>query len=194
MFDLFNRPGPCPCCDPAMAGRRQILKAGIGLLACTAIMPAGAMAASLPSLRRLRAQRAATEDVFDGVYFRDGKYDREALHKLDWVFRDLNAAEVTPIDPRLFDVLNAVADRLDADDPYQIMSGYRTPEHNASNARRSRAVSTVSLHMSGMAADFRLPGKDAFGIARTAAQMQMGGVGYYREGFVHLDCGPPRRW
>ena len=45
-----------------------------------------------------------------------------------------------------------------------------------------------------MAADFRLQGRDGYGVARTAAQMQMGGVGYYREGFVHLDCGPPRRW
>ena len=52
-----------------------------------------------------------------------------------------------------------------------------------------------SLHMSGMAADVRLPGRDSFGLARLAAEMQIGGVGLYRrDGFVHLDCGPARRW
>jgi uncharacterized protein YcbK (DUF882 family) len=177
-----------------MAGRRHILKAGLGVLAGTAILPAGAIAASMPPLRSLRAERAETDDAFDGVYFKDGKYDRDALRRLDWVFRDLSSAEVTPMDPRLFDVLNAVADRLEAGEAFKIMSGYRTPEHNASTVRRSSAASTVSLHMSGMAADCRLPGRDAYGVARTAAQMQMGGVGYYRQGFVHLDCGPPRRW
>ncbi|MCQ4158952.1 DUF882 domain-containing protein [Roseomonas sp. GC11] len=185
----------CPCCDPAQAGRREVLAAGLGLLGAAAL-PRRAEAVALPPLRRLKVQRAFTEDSFDGVYFREGRYDREALHKLDWVLRDLSASEVTPMDPRLFDVLHAVASRLDAlDEAFVISSGYRTPEHNASNAMRSRRVSTVSLHMSGMAADFRLQGRDSFGVARTAAQMQVGGVGFYRrEGFVHLDCGPPRRW
>ena len=194
MFHLFNRRGGCPCCDPEFASRREVLKAGIGVLAGTALLSETAVAATLPSVRSLNAERYGTEDSFNGVYFRDGKYDREALHKLDWVFRDLSAAEVTPMDPRLFDVLSSVATRLEATEPFTISSGYRTPEHNASNARRSRAVSTVSLHMSGMAADFRLQGRDGYGVARLAAQMQMGGVGYYRQGFVHLDCGPPRRW
>jgi uncharacterized protein YcbK (DUF882 family) len=49
--------------------------------------------------------------------------------------------------------------------------------------------------MSGMACDCRLPGRDAYGMARIAAEMQAGGVGLYRrDGFVHLDCGPNRRW
>ena len=183
----------CPCCNPEIFGRRQALGLGFGLaagLACAA--PARAL--PLPPVRSLRVERSGTDDSFDGVYFRDGRYDRAALHQLDIVLRDLSASEVTPMDPRLFDVMHAVAAQLNADQPFQILSGYRTPEHNASNARRSRRVSTVSLHMSGMAADFRLPGKDARQVARAAAEMQLGGVGYYRDGFVHLDCGPPRRW
>jgi uncharacterized protein YcbK (DUF882 family) len=49
--------------------------------------------------------------------------------------------------------------------------------------------------MSGMAADVRLPDRDSMGLARLAAEMQVGGVGLYRrDGFVHLDCGPARRW
>ena len=99
------------------------------------------------------------------------------------------------MDPRLFDLLHTVAQRLDSDEPFQVISGYRAPETNAANARRSRRVSRVSLHMSGMAADVRLPGRDSLGMARLAAEMQIGGVGLYRrDGFVHLDCGPARRW
>ena len=51
-----------------------------------------------------------------------------------------------------------------------MISGYRAPETNAARARESRRVSRASLHMSGMAADVRLPGRDSFGLARLAAR------------------------
>lgn len=99
------------------------------------------------------------------------------------------------MDPRLFDVLHTMAARLDATGGFQVISGYRSPETNAARARQSRRVSSASLHMSGMAADVRLPGRDSMALARLAAEMQVGGVGLYRrDGFVHLDCGPARRW
>ena len=145
--------------------------------------------------RSLRIHRVQTGASFAGVYWRDGRYDRDALRQLDVVFGDPSLNETTPMDPRLFDVLYAVAKALDADESYEVISGYRAPETNAARARQSRRVSRVSLHMSGMAADVRLPGQQSMGIARKAADMQVGGVGLYRrDGFVHLDCGPARRW
>ena len=43
--------------------------------------------------------------------------------------------------------------------------------------------------------DVRLPGRNSLELARVAADMQTGGVGLYRrDGFIHLDCGPARRW
>jgi uncharacterized protein YcbK (DUF882 family) len=136
-----------------------------------------------------------TGETFDGVYWSDGRYDRDALRRLDWVFRDPSMEEATPMDPRLFDVLHSVARRLDTAEAFQVVSGYRAPETNEARARASRRVSRVSLHMSGMAADVRLPGRDSMAMARLAAEMQVGGVGLYRrDGFVHLDCGPARRW
>jgi uncharacterized protein YcbK (DUF882 family) len=103
--------------------------------------------------------------------------------------------EATPMDPRLFDVLATVARQMDATEGYQVVSGYRAPETNAARAQQSRRVSRASLHMSGMAADVRLPGRDSMRMARLAAELQIGGVGLYRrDGFVHLDCGPSRRW
>jgi hypothetical protein len=36
---------------------------------------------------------------------------------------------------------------------------------------------------------------EGLGLARVASELQLGGVGLYsRDGFVHLDCGPVRRW
>ncbi len=191
MARLFGHAAACPCCPPeaeVVLPRRGLLAAAVGVVAAS---PALAQS----GVRRLNVRRQVTDDAFSGIYFRNGRYDREALRRLDFVFRDLSAAETTPMDPRLFDVMAEVARQLDADEPFQVISGYRAPETNAANASRSRRVSRVSLHMSGMAADCRLPGRVGIGLARTAADLQLGGVGLYRrDGFVHLDCGPVRRW
>ncbi|HEY4252044.1 MAG TPA: DUF882 domain-containing protein [Roseomonas sp.] len=153
--------------------------------------PAGASGAA----RIVRIRRVQTGESFEGIYWRDGRYDREALSKLNQVFRDPSRDEITPMDPRLFDVLHTVATHMNSSDHFEVISGYRAPETNAANARRSRRVSRVSLHMSGMAADVRLADRNPLQMARLAAELQTGGVGLYRrDGFVHLDCGPARRW
>ena len=195
----WRRPAfACPCCEGASGpGRREAIRAALGLALGGVAMPslAQATAAGGGGTRRLSVIHLQTGDSFDGVYWRDGRYDREALSALDWVFRDPSRDEPTPMDPRLFDVMHMVATRLEATEPFEVLSGYRAPETNAARARESRRVSRVSLHMSGMAADLRLPGRDSLGVARLAAEMQVGGVGLYRrDGFVHLDCGPARRW
>lgn len=196
MARLFHR-FDCPCCDPVVASRREVIRAGFGgLLALTATsVTAQAQGAGAGGARTIRIRRMQTGESFEGVYWRDGRYERDALRQLDVVFRDPSMDETTPMDPRLFDVLFTVARHLDSDEFYEVISGYRAPETNAARSRESRRVSRVSLHMSGMAADVRLPGRQSMGIARTAADMQIGGVGLYRrDGFVHLDCGPARRW
>jgi len=184
----------CPCCDGAEHGRREVIRATLGLALTGLSVPALAQVAA-SGTRSLSIARVQTGESFEGVYWRDGRYDREALAKLDWLFRDPSLNEATPMDPRLFDLMYTLASRLDASEPFQVISGYRAPETNAARARQSRRVSRVSLHMSGMAADLRLPGRDSLAMARLAAEMQIGGVGLYRrDGFVHLDCGPARRW
>ncbi len=199
----------CPACagEPALDcpndappgqapfGRRGLLGAALGL--GFAALPEEAVAQRLGNTgtRAISIRRAQTGESFQGVYWRDGRYDREALQRLDLVLRDPGMDEATPMDPRLFDVLVTVQRALDSNDTWEVISGYRAPETNAARARQSRRVSRASLHMSGMACDSRLPGRNALGIARVAADMQTGGVGLYRrDGFVHLDCGPARRW
>ncbi|MFC7734445.1 YcbK family protein [Roseomonas sp. GCM10028921] len=190
-----NRPHEpeCPCCADRRLGRRSLVATGLGLLASTAGSRVEAQAAR--GTRRLSVRRAFTDDSFSGVYFQDGQHVAEALRQLDWVFRDLSREEVTPMDPRLFDVMHAVAARMEATEPFEVISGYRSPETNAGIVRQTSRASTASLHMSGMAGDMRIPGRDSFGMARLAATMGLGGVGLYRrDGFVHLDCGQSRRW
>jgi uncharacterized protein YcbK (DUF882 family) len=186
----------CPCCDPVVAKRREVIRAGLGGLVALAALPASAQAQAVASgARTIRIRRVQTGESFSGVYWRDGRYDRDALRRLDVLFRDPSMDETTPMDPRLFDVLFTIARHVGSDEFYEVISGYRAPETNAARARQSRRVSRVSLHMSGMAADVRLPGTQSLGIARAAADLQIGGVGLYRrDGFVHLDCGPARRW
>jgi uncharacterized protein YcbK (DUF882 family) len=188
----------CPACDAgdtcdiARVSRRTALGAGFGLLTLSAY---GRSADAQSGMRSVAVRRVQTGESFRGVYWRDGRYDREVLARLDWVLRDPGMEEATPMDPRLFDVLSAVQRRVDSDDTWDVISAYRAPETNAARARQSGRVSRVSLHMSGMACDCRLPDRNSLAIARVAGELQMGGVGLYRsDGFVHLDCGPVRRW
>ncbi|MCU0945763.1 MAG: DUF882 domain-containing protein [Rubritepida sp.] len=188
-----------PCAMEASPPRRGFLAgalgaAALGLAGAGLATPALAQRLS-GNVRRIGIRRVQTGEAFHGIYWRDGRYDRDALRRLDEVMRDPGMEEATPMDPRLFDLMFAVQQHLTSEESWEVISGYRAPETNAARARQSRRVSRVSLHMSGMAADCRLPGRDSMGIARAAADMQLGGVGLYRrDGFVHLDCGPARRW
>ncbi|WP_424811931.1 DUF882 domain-containing protein [Roseococcus sp. YIM B11640] len=202
MARLFEH--SCPACEGAeglgceggVVSRRGALGLLAGAVGFSLLTPeAIAQRLGNAGTRTISIKRMQTNEAFEGVYWRDGRYEREALQRLDWVMRDPGMSEATPMDPRLFDVLNTVRRHLDSDDSWEVISGYRAPETNAARARQSRRVSRASLHMSGMAADCRLPGRNSLGIARIAADMQTGGVGLYRrDGFVHLDCGPSRRW
>lgn len=195
----------CPACDAADDQLRAACE-GVpspgrrGLFAAALLGVAGVASPAIAQVwggraRALVVRRQQTGESFSGVYWRDGRYDRSALDRLNWVMRDPGMEEATPMDPRLFDILATVHARVSSDEPWLVTSGYRAPETNASRARQSRRVSRVSFHMSGMAADVQLPGRSAVGLARTAAEMQLGGVGVYRNsGFIHLDCGPARRW
>ena len=196
----------CPACDAQDAefqaacdgapglGRRGFLAAAVAGATALAAPPAVAQVFA-NGARALGIRRVQTGENFSGVYWRDGRYDRGALDRLNWVLRDPGMEEATPMDPRLFDVLASVQARMGSDEAYLVISGYRAPETNAARARQSRRVSRVSLHMSGMAADVQLPGRGSLQLARVAAEMQLGGVGLYRrDGFIHLDCGPARRW
>lgn len=192
--DLSPHPGDCPCCQ--LVSRRTWFRRALGLTAGAAALACTPSAiAQGRSVRRLRIYNVNTNEAFDGIYWRDGRYLPQAMAMLNQILRDHRANEATAMDPELFDLLNAVALRIGSDGFYHVISAYRTPETNTVKALKSRRVARNSQHVEGKAMDLRLPDVSTDGIARIALSMQQGGVGLYRrDGFVHLDTGEPRTW
>jgi uncharacterized protein YcbK (DUF882 family) len=131
------------------------------------------------------------------TYKRDGRYDEDALKKLNWLLRDWRRSEETRMDPRLIDVVWEVSREFDAKSPIQVVCGYRAPQTNAMLRRRSRGVAEFSQHTLGRAMDFYIPGVSLEAQREAGLRLQRGGVGYYPTSgspFVHLDVGSVRHW
>jgi uncharacterized protein YcbK (DUF882 family) len=185
--------------------RRKLLKASL-LGVATAMVPLGANAARWaiepanfvvrsPEVRELSFYNIHTGEALKTVYFENGEYVPGALLDLNNFFRDFRANEVKAIDFRLFDLLNRIHRALDTSQPFNLISGYRSPATNAWLASQGEGVAHHSLHMYGMASDICVPGRSLLLLQTVALAMQSGGVGYYpRSNFVHIDTGRVRRW
>ncbi|QDY68997.1 YcbK family protein [Qingshengfaniella alkalisoli] len=146
-------------------------------------------------VRRLRMYSGRTGESIDMIYWVDGKYIKPAMDEISTFMRDWRQNSVKPIDYRTMDVMAAAHGLLDIDEPYMMLSGYRSPQTNAMLRSRSSGVARNSLHMKGQAADLRVNGRSVSQIASAAAACKAGGVGRYsRSNFVHMDCGPIRTW
>jgi len=131
------------------------------------------------------------------TYKRDGRYDEEALKKLNHFLRDWRSQEQTTMDRRLFDILWEVYRDVDGKQPINIISSYRSPATNAMLRRRSSGVARHSQHMLGHAIDFYIPGVALADVRAAGLRQQRGGVGFYPTSgspFVHLDTGSVRHW
>jgi len=178
--------------------RRAFLKAGLALSASLAL--------PLPSLASLadkgeRERSLSLHNTHTGeslqsvVYWADGDYLPEALTDINHLLRDHRTNTIKPIDPKLFDLLFALGKKIDSQRPYQIISGYRSPETNRRLRQASSGVAKKSFHLAGRAADIRLPGCKLSHLRRAALNLRGGGVGYYpRSNFIHVDTGPLRNW
>ncbi len=122
-------------------------------------------------------------------------YDPAALSAIDRLMRDHRTGDIHPIDPRLLDLMNAIADRLQVAPVFEIVSGFRSKKTNQALRNQSRNVARKSYHMLGQAADVRMPGVSTTRLHQAALTLRQGGVGLYRDsGFVHVDTGPVRTW
>ncbi len=146
-------------------------------------------------IRSLSMISRRTGEKFKGVYCIDNEYIPEVLEEISYVMRDWRRNEVKSIDIRTIDLIAASHNLLNTDEPYTLLSGYRSAKTNAMLRRRSRSVARHSLHMTGQAADVLLSSRSVKQVFKAAAKCSGGGVGrYYRSGFVHIDCGPLRTW
>jgi uncharacterized protein YcbK (DUF882 family) len=99
------------------------------------------------------------------------------------------------IEPKLLDLLTALQTRLDKQERFEVICGYRSPATNAMLHAHSSEVATGSLHLVGQAIDIHLPGVELATLRDAAASLQLGGVGYYPQSdFVHVDIGRVRHW
>lgn len=131
------------------------------------------------------------------TFKRDGRYDEDALKKLNYFLRDWRSQEQTTMDRRLFDILWEVYRDVDGKQPINIISSYRSPATNSMLRRRSSGVARHSQHMLGHAMDFYIPGVALADIRAAGLRLQRGGVGFYPTSgspFVHLDTGSIRHW
>ncbi len=177
--------------------RRGILRA----FAATAITaaPTYAKAASFlrgaGDIRRISMYSGRTGEMIDTIYWIEGEYIAEALKEINYFMRDWREDKATVMDTRTIDIIAATHALLEVNEPYMLLSGYRTPATNALLRARSRGVARNSLHMKGQANDVRLKNRSVSQIYRAAVACNAGGVGKYsRSNFVHMDCGQVRTW
>lgn len=146
-------------------------------------------------VRRIRMYSGRTGESLDTIYWIEGEYIPEALNEISYFMRDWRTDGVRDIDPRTVDIAAAAHRLLESDEPYMLLSGYRSKATNAMLRESSRGVARNSLHIQGQAADLRLRSRSVGQIYRAATACDAGGVGKYsRSNFVHMDCGPVRTW
>ena len=146
-------------------------------------------------IRRLRMYSGRTGERIDMIYWIEGKYLKDSIKEINHFMRDWRTDQVKMIDLRTVDIMAAAHNLLDAEEPYMLLSGYRSPQTNAMLRSRSRGVAKNSLHMKGQAADLRLNTRSVSQISRAAIACRGGGVGRYSgSNFVHMDCGQVRSW
>ena len=141
----------------------------------------------------MRNQRTA--ETIDIIYWIEGQYIQEALNEVNNFMRDWRQNAVINYDRRNVDIIAATHRLMETDEPYLLLSGYRSPSTNSMLASRNRGVASNSYHIRGMAADLRLSSRSTSQMAAAASACNAGGVGKYgRSNFVHMDCGPIRTW
>jgi uncharacterized protein YcbK (DUF882 family) len=190
---------PMPDARDQRVGRRAFL--GLGLAAGAALLPVRAAAASRSAaapVRILRFFNIHTGERLTAEYCCGGVYQPDALEAIDFILRDFRANAIKPIDRDLLDLLHALHGRLDVNQPFHVISGYRTAATNAMLQARGGSTSGVassSLHIKGQAIDIRVPGVPLDHLRAAARSLELGGVGYYpSSNFVHVDTGRVRFW
>jgi uncharacterized protein YcbK (DUF882 family) len=147
--------------------------------------------------RTISFHHVHTDEELTVTYKVNGRYDEEALKKINYLLRDWRESEPTKMDPHLIDLLWEVHREVGAKEAIWIICGYRSPETNSMLRRRSSGVAEFSQHTLGKAIDFYIPGVPLERLREVGLRAQRGGVGFYPTSgspFVHLDTGSVRHW
>ncbi|SEP58399.1 YcbK family protein [Thalassovita taeanensis] len=146
-------------------------------------------------IRRIKMFSGRTGERIDMIYWIEGDYIPDAAKEITYFMRDWRTDSTKGVDLRTVDIMAAAHNLLDINEPFMLLSGYRSPQTNAMLRSKSRGVAKNSLHMKAQAADLRLASRSVNQMARAALACKAGGVGRYSgSNFVHMDCGPVRNW
>ncbi len=158
-------------------------------------MPPATKSLAGSQVRRAFIHNLHTGESLNAVYWESGRYVPDALAAAMRVMRDWRNGQEHAMDPRLFDVLHAVQQKLGVNKPVQLVSGYRSPATNKMLHAESGQVAAHSQHLLGKASDIRIEGVALANLHRAALSLNAGGVGFYPQSdFVHVDVGPVRQW
>jgi uncharacterized protein YcbK (DUF882 family) len=145
--------------------------------------------------RSLSFYHTHTGDSLEVTYFEQGEYRAEGMAQLRTFLADWRNGREQDMDPALMDILWKIQLRGRHRETYEVISAYRSPETNDLLRSRSSGVARNSQHVPGKAIDVRLRGMETSKLRDLALELQLGGVGYYRQSdFVHVDTGRVRRW
>ena len=153
------------------SGRRLFLKAGLMVsIACLSPVQALAKLAQPGSQERSLSlfNTHTGEHLKKIVYWQKGLYLEGSIEEISYILRDHRTDEVHTFDPRTLDLLTGISRKVGANRPFEIISGYRSPETNRELRATSRKVAKNSYHMKGMAVDLRLPGVPLKSLRRAA--------------------------
>ena len=101
------------------------------------------------SERRLAFVHTHTGETLDLDYAGAKGYQAESLIKVNEFLRDFRTSDVHVIDPKLLDLLHALARSVRTTEPFHVISGYRSPRTNSTLRAHSTGVAKYSLHMEG---------------------------------------------
>lgn len=177
--------------------RRDLLTAGL-VTTAACLFPhkaASAVARVFVPERALFFRNTHTGESMKALYWNQGTYVPQALADINFILRDYRTGEVKEIDTDLLDLVFALQQKLETKGPFEVISGYRSPETNSYLMSMGRGAVKNSLHLCGKAIDMRLPGCELKTLQRAAVDLGRGGVGYYPSSdFVHVDVGSIRYW
>jgi uncharacterized protein YcbK (DUF882 family) len=178
---------------PVRAGYCSGLAALLLAIGCNSLQNATAEG----DTRTITLHHMHTEEDLTITFKVNGRYDEEALKKIDYELRDWRRDETIHMDPRLIDLVWEVHRDVGSSEPITVVCGYRSPQTNAMLRQRSSGVAKFSQHMLGKAMDFYIPGVPLEQLRAVGLYLQRGGVGFYPTSgspFVHLDTGNVRHW
>jgi uncharacterized protein YcbK (DUF882 family) len=176
--------------------RRRFLLTGVSAVACFSL-PALVRAAN-PNRWVLQLERLDDGEKVTAQFTHDGRTLYFPGYKqLCRVLRDDHVPTYegwVKIPIKTIEVLWDVQQYLSGagiNGPIIVHSGYRTAQTNAN----TEGAAWMSLHMFGKAVDFHVPGVSLYDLAAICrACPSAGGVGYYPDGWIHIDTGPVRSW